>query len=271
MVLRSAVQKGIKVQDCPTGEIAINWFRKKFGKKTAIEKNRSNPVLHDAVQNSAEIYDVIPLRKFISDSEREDLARELFLEISRICSARDPIAACRESLAATMLRFAQYQVLVIPPEPEEDESGLRAQPGISGELRRHLVEIAADSETLRTDLFGTTGFTTYDSVWKAIQTEFWKIYWRLHTINAARLALGDKISDRDWFLPFMHAACASAEHVYRHNLDMEPVFDADVAKPVSTAYSIYTDIVVSGAADPDEEWRDYYKDSNIPLPHFESN
>lgn len=247
----------------------FDWLKRKINKTTAIDANQSNPALQDAVRNSAEIYDVIPLRKFITKEQREDLARELYLEINSICNARDPIAACRESLAATMLRFARYQVLVIPPEPEDDESGLRDQPGISGELRRHLVEIASDSEMLRTDLFGTTGFTTYENVWKAVQTEFWKIYWRLHTINAARLALGDRVTDRDWFLPFMHAACASAEHVYRHNLGMDPVFDAEVAKPVSTAYSIYTDIVVSGAADPDGEWRDYYKDSNIPVPHFE--
>ena len=247
----------------------FDWLRQKMKKKTAIDASRNNPAVQDAVQNSAEIYDVIPLRKFITEEERDKLARELFLEINRICNAGEPIATCRESLATTMLRYAQYQVLVIPPEPEEDESGLRAQPGISGELRNHLVQIARSSEVLRTDLFGTTEFKTFDGIWESVQIEFWKLYWRLHTINAARIALGDHISDRDWFMPFMHAACASAEHVYRHNLELEPVFDAAVAKPVSTAYSIYTDIVISGAADPDGEWRDYFKDSEVPVPSFQ--
>lgn len=249
----------------------MGWLKGLFGGDTAIDTRRKNPVVLAAVQKSAEIYECTPLRDLIGVAERDKLSRDLFLEIHRICSSRDPAAACRESLAATMLKFAQYQVLVIPPVPEEDVSGLRSQPGISGELKSHIVELAKRSENLRTDLFGMADRQDADSVWEVILALFWKSYWRLETINAARIELGDHISAGDWYRPFMHAACASAEHVYRHTLEMPPAFEEDVAKPVSTAYSIYTDIVVSGAADPDSEWRDYFKDSNIPTPHFNSH
>ena len=222
------------------------------------------------MQKSAEIYEQTPLRDLISEVERSDLARDLFLEINRICNASDANAACRESLAATMLKFAQYQVLVIPPSPDDDVSGLRAQPGITGELKGHMVELASRAENLRTDLFGMTGQPTFDNVWEHVQVLYWKQYWRLETINAVRIEIGDRIDSGDWYRPFMHAACVSAEHVYRHTLELPPAFDEDIAKPVSTAYSIYTDIVVSGASDPDGEWRDYHKDSNIPVPHFDS-
>lgn len=247
-----------------------SWLKKLFGGATAIDANRSNPALESAVRKSAETYEQTPLRDLITEAERSDLARELFLEINRICNSTDPNAACRESLAATMLRFAQYQVLVIPPAPEEDPTGLRGQPGISGGLKEHLVELAASAENLRTDLFGIDDTLTFDNTWAIIQALYWKSWWRLETINAVRIAIGDQVIDGDWYRPFMHAACASAEHVYRYNLRLPPAFDDDVAKPVSTAYSIYTDIVVSGAADPDGEWRDYYKNSNIPVPHFET-
>jgi hypothetical protein len=246
-----------------------NWWKGLFGGGTAIATNRKNPAMQAAVHRSAQIYQDIPLHEFITEAERQELARDLFLEINRICNAKVPQAVCRQSLAETMLKFSQYQVLVIPPPPEADPSGLRGQPGISGELQGHLVELAQRAENLRADLFGTTTSITFDSVWQIVQTLYWKSFWRLETINATRIEIGDHNKNGDWFRPFMHAACASAEHRYRSNLDLPPAFDPELAKPVSTAYSIYTDIVISGTSDPDAEWRDYYKDSNIPLPHFD--
>jgi hypothetical protein len=146
---------------------------------------------------------------------------------------------------------------------------LRGQPGISGELKGHLAELAQRAENLRADLFGVTTAITFDSVWQIVQALYWKSFWRLETINATRIVIGDLVENCDWFMPFKHAACASAEHRYREILELPPALDPEMAKPVSTAYSIYTDIVVSGASDPDGEWRDYYKDSNIPLPQFD--
>lgn len=247
----------------------IGWLKNKLGGGSAIDNARNNPVLHASVQKSAEIYEQIPLRDFIDSDRREELARALYREIHYICNAQEPGMECREHIAEAMLEFAQYQVLVIPPEPEEDISGLRAHPGISGELRAHIVALCARSENLRTDLFGVTDTDSYESVWQVVQTNYWIACWRLESINATRIELGDHVVGADWYKPFMHASCASAEHVYRHNLELPPALAEDIAKPVSTAYSIYTDIVVSGAADPDGEWRDYYKDSNIPVPHFE--
>lgn len=252
------------------GTRVVSWLQRIFGGNTAIDASRSNPVLKASVQRSAEIYQQTPLQDLIDEEERANLARELFLEINRICNSTDANAVCRESLAATMLKFAQYQVLLIPPEPEEDPTGLRAQPGISGDLKRHVVELATRAENLRTDLFGISSVADFDEIWGRIQVLYWKSFWRLETVNATRIELGDHVAAGDWYKPFMHASCVSAEHVYRHNLELPPALEESIAKPVSTAYSIYTDIVVSGAADPDGEWRDYYKDSNIPVPHFDS-
>lgn len=250
------------------GARVFGWLKRLFGGGTAFDDRGRNPALRAAVQKSAEAFEQTPLRELITETEREKLARELFLEINRICNAGINSLACRESLAETMLRFSRYQVLVIPPAPEKDPSGLRGQPGISGELKSHIVELAKRAEHLRTDLFGMEDELNFDNVWREIQALYWKEYWRLESINAARIEIGDHNTDRDWYRPFMHAACATAEHIYRYELEMPPAFEAEVAKPISTAYSIYTDIVVSGASDPDVEWRDYFKDSEIPVPHF---
>ena len=85
-----------------------------------------------AVQRSAVVYSEIPLHPLISEARRSELARELFLELNRLCK---PVGMQRppagKVLPSVMLALATYQVLVIPAPPEDDRFGLRAQPGIS--------------------------------------------------------------------------------------------------------------------------------------------
>lgn len=248
----------------------FKWLGKWFGTRTAVQAGREDPLLLASVKKSSIIYSQIPLRDFISDKVRDELARQLYLEINGICSSFDPVAACREKLAATMVKFASYQVLVIPPAPEEDSSGLRAQPGISGDLKTYLVRLAKENTQLRSDLYGMTETLTFVTVWESVLQLYWKTYWVLETLNAVRVGLGDYAENRDWYKPFMHAACANYEHIYRRELELPPAFDDEVANIATTAYSIFTDVVLSGAENPDAEWRDYYKDCNIPVPHFDT-
>jgi hypothetical protein len=208
------------------------------------------------------------LRNFIGDDMRGALARQLFLEINEICNAFEPVAACREKLATAMLEFASYQVLVIPPAPEADPSDLRSQPGITGELTEHLEQIAETNGDLRSQLYGTADAPNFERIWESVQRSYWRSYWFLETFNAARIELGDCRKGDDWFMYFKHAACANAEHIYRRDADLPLVFDEKLASIAPTAYSIFTDIVISGAGDPLMEWREYYKDSEIPVPNF---
>ena len=63
----------------------------------------------------------------------------------------------------------------------------------------------------------------------------------------------------------MHAACVRQEDIFRRELDLPPAFESDVAQVVVTAFSIYTDVVVSGAEDPDREWHDYCERAGVPV------
>ena len=128
-----------------------------FRRRTAIETGRQNPVLLSTVDMSSKIYDGIPLKNFIGEDKRDALARELFLEINLICNAYDPVAACRQKLATMMIKFASFQVLVIPPAPEEDVSGLRGQPGITGELKQHLLQIVQKNHDLQAHVYEASG------------------------------------------------------------------------------------------------------------------
>ena len=246
----------------------LGWLGKIFGSRTAVQKNRENPVMHATVQKSAEIYDRIPLKEFIGEKERGQLSRRVYLDINSICNAADPIAACRERLATAMLKMASYQVLIIPPPPEDDPSGLRSQPGITGELKEHLVQLSERNGDLRSEIRKKTETADFDFIWQVVQQSYWTAYWSVETFNAARMALDDFNEAMDWYKPFMHAACANYEHIYRRDLEMPAAFASELAQLAANAYSLYTDIILSGAPDPDAEWRAYHKDSDIPLPIF---
>jgi hypothetical protein len=248
----------------------FSWLQKLFASRTAVEAGRENPVLRAVVKESAVIYDQIPLRDYITDETRAELGRQLFLEINEICNAADPVLACRDKLAATMLKFASYQVLVIPPPPEEDPSGLRGQPGISGQLKERLVQIVQKNDGLRSEMYAATDLRSYEAIWEVLQRSYWRSYWFLATYNAARIEMNDVEKDNDWYRSFMHAACANQEHLYRWELEMPPALAEDVARVASTAYSVFTDIVLSGEQNPVSEWRNCHKDFNIPTPTFDA-
>lgn len=242
------------------------WLGKLFGTRTAVQTGQENPVLLATVAKSSLIYDQIPLRDFIDDETREKLSRQLFLGINEICNSLDPVMTCREKLALTMLDFALYQVLVIPPTPEIDSSELRGQPGISGELTQHIFALAKKNDDLCPKLRALNADATREDIWKFVQRTYWTTYWFLESINAARVELADCDDQEDWFRPFMHATCARREHIYRSDLGLPSCFDKEVAEIAPTAYSIFTDIVLSGAKNPVREWREYFKDSAIPCP-----
>jgi len=244
------------------------WLDNLFSKRTADKSGRENPVLLATVERSGRIYSQIPLGSLIDDAAKEELSRRLFLEINEICSSIDPVIACREKLAVAMMKFASYQVLIIPPAPEPDPSHLRDQPGITGELKAHLLKIAQKDFDLRSKLYGVGEEPDFDGVWLATQGAYWQAYWFLETFNAARLHLGDSTENNDWYQAFRHAACASYESKYRGEVDMPSAFPPEIASAAAMAYAIYTDIVLAGAKDPDQEWREYHSGVDLPLPDF---
>jgi hypothetical protein len=82
-------------------------------------------------------------------------------------------------------------------------------------------------------------------------------YWFAHTLNAARVALGDYNSDpkSDWFRPFLHAMCCWYESEYRKLLQLPPAIPGDDFQVAAMAYLGFSNIVLSGVADPLATWR----------------
>lgn len=232
-------------------------LRQLFSARTAARAARNNPIFKATVSKAAEIYSRIPLGRYADDATKKVLARRLYLELNEICNASEPTAVCRDKLVRAMLTFAPLQVLMIPPPPSDDVSGLRALPGITGELQSRLDELVRSGVFLNSEITAGLGANEAAFAWPALRRSYWETYWFLETFNAARIELGDTIEAADWYKPFMHAACVNQEHIYRRELNLPPAFDEEVAQRIVTAFSIYTDVVVSGAEDPDQEWHAY--------------
>lgn len=246
----------------------MNWFGRLFGSRTAAQKSRENPVIQAAVNESAHVYNRTPLKDLIDEDRRSALARELYLEINRIANTIDPLTTCRDEFTRAVLLFASYQVLAIPPEGEEDTSGLRSQPGITGALKPHLVKLCERNDALRSTMYALTESREFDDLWPLAERLYWETCWRLGTLNAMRIAIGDRVEDDDWYQPFLHAACVNQENAYRWELEMPPAFPEEIAREAVSAYAVFTDIVISGAANPAAEWREYCRGSGIPMPEF---
>lgn len=235
----------------------LNWIGKLFGDRTAVEAQRSNPALKAAVAESAQIYSALPLSALIDEARRAELARTIYLEINTICNALDPVSACREALAMTMLRFAPLQVVMVPPRPAPDPFGLRDRSGISGDLRSEIVRLCAVDDVLRSETFQETESGEFDDLVAVIERIYWETRWLMDTLNATRKALGDMPEGEDWYDDFLYASCVSCEHRLRWSLELPPALPGDDAKQQAEACSVFTDIVLSGSRDPLAEWRDY--------------
>jgi len=245
-------------------------LRRIFSRKTAADLARLSPDLRHTVEEASKIESGLPLRDYVDENRRRALARQLFLELNGIFGALDPRTACRDRLVRTMLEFARLQVLYIPAAPAPDPSGLRGTPGVTGELSDRLDDLLRRNTDLRTALEGDElAELDPQAARRVLREQYWTTRWFLEAYEAARRRLGDTGGANDWYAPFLHAACAYQEHLFRRDLELPPAFPGSRPAETATAYSIYTDVVVSGAADPDREWRDYVRDSGLELPPVE--
>lgn len=248
------------------GETALfDWLGKWIGSKSAADARGPEAASSHIVAECSRIYAQTPLSELMEKRRAEHLAREYFLEINQVCGSREPVKLLREKLATQMLRFAMYQVLMIPPAPEPDPFGMRGLPGITGELAARREQLVDRDIALGSSIHEVDEFDENTDIDRLVSIEFWRHFWNLETLNAARIYYGDSTPE-DWFEAFRFAACANQENIYRLDLDLPSAFEHRIALTAPTAYAIFTDIVIAGAEDPLSEWRDYHSGQNIPDP-----
>jgi len=164
--------------------------------------------------------------------------------------------------------YCKLRRWIAPPPPAPDASGLRGLPGISGELQAHLQTIVRNNSDLHEARYDNTEPLSISPVPLLLRRAFVESNWMLQTFNALREELATEDQASEWYRPFLFAACSNQENSYRREIGLPPAYDPQIAAAAPMAYSLFTDIVMSGAGDPLQEWLDYHRDSGIPMPRF---
>lgn len=233
-----------------------------------------NPALRAAMIGSHEAFNSLPLKDSVTKETQTAMSSKLMEHWDEVFSADNPVLACREKLATWMFEFARFQVIILGPAPEEDPTRLRGQPGITGEIKEHRVELASVDETLREEMYGVAEEVTENTVWDWCLIKYWKAYWYLASFDAIRKEFGDyNAAGHDWYLPFKHSQCAWWEDVYRRKLNMPSAFGGDSANVYGIMYGTFMDFVRNGSKYPDLDWREHYKEQidsgDLKLPKFD--
>ena len=234
-----------------------------LGFRVARKEIAENPVLRAALVRSSTVYDALPLKDIISKETSHTLSSQVLERVYGIINAANPVLKCREELTGAILQYAKYQVLILPPEPEEDPTELRGTQGVSGELKPLLLEIAEKSKDIKELMHGVVEKPTYDDVWNSALFHYWKYHWFAETFNACRIALNDHnpVDGKDWYKPFIHAMCVWEEFQYRKDLGMPSAISGDSPSLTEFNYSTFLDTVLSGAQYPDLDWKEQFKDA----------
>ncbi len=200
------------------------------------------------------------ITKDFSEQMIKSQAGKMMEEVIKVATSLDPRMANREKLTNCVIEYAQFQVLVIDPPPAEDSTGLRGQPGITGELKAHLFELAQKDKSLRDFMHAFYTPKDWDDVWNPVLLRYRMAYAWTHVFHVLRSAFDDvnHADGKDWFKPYLAAMCAWQEHQYRNSLGMPPSLDdsrmgADLR---ALMMSVFMNCVMDGVRYPDLEWRD---------------
>jgi hypothetical protein len=118
-------------------------------------------------------------------------AESMMQEIIKVSLSPDPRMANRSKLRDCLWEMSRFQVLVIDPPSAKEQSGLRGQVGITGELKPTLFELYQADEGLR-QLFHGSGETpkNWDDVWNPVLLRYRLCHaWThiFHTLRFGRL------------------------------------------------------------------------------------
>ena len=179
-------------------------------------------------------------------------------EVITIASSPNPLMANRERLAAQLFEYARFQAIVLEPAPASDPTGLRGQPGITGEIRAHALERVKVDKELQEFMHGIDEPKNLDELVGILSARYRVLFAWTHVFHTLRFDFDDvnQATDKDWFKPFVAVMCAWHEHHFRHLLGLPHSLpgtssDADVA---SLYLSGFVECVNSEAKYPDLEW-----------------
>jgi len=237
----------------------LDSFGRALGRRAALKDMKATPFREACSLAINQKLGDTKLREHWTPEAVERIAGWLWQECLGIEAHENPRGRCRYLLVDQTLARAKFEVLIMEPAAEKNMTGFVGTQGVTGKLHAHIDEIFRVDGELR----DMTGLSLAEVDWQiandAAVIMMWKTYWISSVFNGARVALHDSAADneRDWYKPFFHAACVSAEHHARQKVGMPSVINDDV---VALAYHQFMEFALSEARSPLEAWRSHYRD-----------
>jgi hypothetical protein len=209
-----------------------------------------------AMQNIHKICSDYNVKGIFSNEPINEVAEQMLTEVIQVCSSRTPFIAIRARLASAISELAKYQVLVLSPPTNNDETGIRGAE-VTGMLRDHILEFNNKNQFnpwgTNCDLY----MPSHEELLEAFMTRYHICKAKAElfmTLDAFMEGATDLVME--WHDPFIHSMCAQYEHYFRLSLGMPSVLDIDPvrAKIIACEHQIYYNLVKNGVDDPHESW-----------------
>lgn len=188
----------------------------------------------------------------------KNVADKMMADCLKVLASTEPIKVNRQLLADSVLLCAKFQVLLIPPVPEKDGTGLRGYLGMTGELKSKIMEIIKidkEFESFPENL-------NLEKAWNQVQYAYRRAWAYMNIFEGLRHEYDDinPEQSKDWFRPFFASQCAYSESNFRQELGMEVVMDKENGSGASlgSMYGNFRDIVLNGDKFPDSTWEAKY-------------
>lgn len=240
--------------------------------KKAAKALEKHPVLGAVLKHLRTSLAAQPLGDDKSEAGQLTLCMNILRDVEQSINVAEPIQETRLRAFHMMNETAMLAVLIIPPPPATDNSGLRHYDGVSGELKDYIPRLA-DAENELRDFFRRMKPTpvTRDTMVAAITTRHDIRNLVLSSYNIARCKLGDYKKDptRDWFKPCYISQCIHKEHVYRQKLGLPPSILGKYADLRALTHSSWSLRIQDGVKDLRGEWEKTWNETfHEPSPYL---
>jgi hypothetical protein len=237
----------------------------KWRAKQALKGLEKNPLYQVAIHTIRETLSdkSAGLGKNASQKFKEELAGDILKVVTEVVLADNQIMVNRVKLADAVVMTAKFQVLVMPSEIESEEevTGLRGKPGITGQLKAQIREIAEKDETIKRLAWSLDNPTDKD-IYEACLFQYWTYGLSAQVHQMLRLQLNDYHQDpqKDWYRPFMEAMCAWEEHNFREAIGLPGILaeQDEYGSNAALKYSTFINMVLDGSKYPNFEFQEYY-------------
>tara|TARA_B100001964_G_scaffold4235_1_gene4575 strand:- start:2893 stop:3618 length:726 start_codon:yes stop_codon:yes gene_type:complete len=204
-------------------------------------------IIHEQIHNSK--HEIV---NKLSDNLKEKIINEITTTVHTVWISPDKVLANREFLASAILEMAKFHVFLISPDHDYCKF-----PGISGELKNHIKEIAKHDKEIKEIVWQLGKEISDDSLHVAIWLKYWKAEVFMLLLEKVRYHLKDFNADKekDWFFPFLHGMYAFQEYSYRKTSGLPKLIDDFEV----LGFTTMLDIVTSGSKNPLFEWEEHYE------------